>query len=97
MSNEEISGEISGEVLGVLTGQVTVPDSTVSGNPPSGNPPSGTPDAIEAGTNNTDFPECDNHIEYQHRDGNRPWCRSCGWSRGRPAIPPVKIKEIRHD
>lgn len=73
----------SEEIKGVLTGQVPV----------SGNPPSGIPDAIEA----EDFPECEDHIEIQHRDGKRPWCHSCGWSRGRRAVPPVKIKEIYRD
>lgn len=71
------------EIKGVLTGQVPV----------SGNPPSGIPDTASLETE--DFPECEDHIEVQHRDGKRPWCRSCGWSRGRRAIPPAKIKEIR--
>lgn len=63
------------EVLGVLTGQVTVPDSTVSGNP--------------------EFPECENHIEIQHRDGLPPWCRECGWNRGRRATSPRQVKMVR--
>lgn len=33
------------------------------------------------------WPECDNHFEKQHRDGRKPWCTSCGWYRGRIAIP----------
>lgn len=37
------------------------------------------------------MPACRNHRELQHRDGNPPWCRSCGWHRGRPATPALKI------
>lgn len=44
-----------------------------------------------------DFPECDNHIEIQHRDGKPPWCRRCGWNRGRPATPAVKVVNLRRD
>lgn len=43
------------------------------------------------------WPECDNHIEIQHRDGRRPWCRSCGWNRGRPAVPAAKVMNLRRD
>ena len=41
-----------------------------------------------------EFPECDDHKEVQHRDGLRPWCRKCGWNRGRPAVAPVKVKDV---
>lgn len=30
-------------------------------------------------------PPCPDHKERQRRDGNPPWCRECGWSRGQAA------------
>ena len=39
----------------------------------------------------TEWPECPEHREIQHRDGQPPWCHACGWNRGRPAIPPRKL------
>lgn len=36
-------------------------------------------------------PACHSHHETQHRDGNPPWCRTCGWHHGRTATPAVKI------
>lgn len=41
-----------------------------------------------------DFPECDNHIEIQHRDNLPPWCHTCGWNRGRPVSVPRKVKNV---
>lgn len=39
-------------------------------------------------------PECENHKEVQHRDGNPPWCNSCGWRHMVPAKPARKIKDV---
>lgn len=39
----------------------------------------------------TVWPECDNHREVQHRDGQSPWCNTCGWNRGRGSVPPMQI------
>lgn len=39
------------------------------------------------------YPPCPDHREVQHRDGNPPWCKACGWNRGRPAVPPVQVKD----
>lgn len=39
------------------------------------------------------YPACRDHHEVQHRDGKPPWCEACGWNRGRPAVPPVQVKE----
>lgn len=41
-----------------------------------------------------EFPECDTHIEIQHRDNLPPWCHTCGWNRGRPSDPPRRVKVI---
>lgn len=35
-----------------------------------------------------DYPTCPDHREVQHRDRKPPWCDTCGWNRGRPAIAP---------
>lgn len=40
------------------------------------------PDAVQIDTP----PDCDNHFELQHRDGNPPWCNACGWTHGHPAV-----------
>lgn len=40
-------------------------------------------------------PPCPTHLEVQHRDKMPPWCNTCGWNRGRPAILPRKIGEPR--
>lgn len=40
-------------------------------------------------------PPCSDHKEVQHRDARPPWCNSCGWTYGRPAIPARKIGEPR--
>lgn len=36
-------------------------------------------------------PPCAAHREVQHRDGKPPWCDTCGWNHGRPAIPAARI------
>lgn len=36
-------------------------------------------------------PPCDNHRETQHRDKRPPWCETCGWNHGRPAIQPFQV------
>lgn len=41
-----------------------------------------------------EFPECDGHKEVQHRDGLPPWCRKCGWNRGRFTRTPMKVKDV---
>ena len=41
-----------------------------------------------------EFPECDNHIEVQHRDGLPPWCHTCGWTRGGPAMAAMKVADV---
>ena len=28
------------------------------------------------------WPDCPAHREVQHRDGQPPWCKACGWARG---------------
>lgn len=33
------------------------------------------------------YPDCDWHIEVQHRDRKAPWCERCGWHRGRVIEP----------
>lgn len=38
-------------------------------------------------------PPCEDHHEVQHRDHKPPWCNSCGWRHGRPAQPPMQIRE----
>jgi hypothetical protein len=40
-------------------------------------------------------PPCENHVEIQHRDRRPPWCSKCGWSHGRPALPPRQIAKHR--
>lgn len=37
------------------------------------------------------YPACSWHKEVQHRDGNVPWCRRCGWTRGRSGWAPRRI------
>lgn len=37
------------------------------------------------------WPECAEHKEVQHRDAKPPWCRRCGWHRGRSASPAQKV------
>lgn len=39
-------------------------------------------------------PECERHLETQHRDKRPPWCNECGWRHAvpaRPARPAVKL------
>lgn len=38
-------------------------------------------------------PPCDNHNEFQHRDGKPPWCNTCGWSHAK-YIPATKHKDL---
>lgn len=40
------------------------------------------------------FPACRDHKEIQHRDGQPPWCRHCGWNRGTPGAPARQV--VKH-
>jgi hypothetical protein len=40
-------------------------------------------------------PDCFEHREVQHRDGQKRWCDRCGWRHARPATPAVKLGEPR--
>jgi len=53
----------------------------------TGQVPVGSP-----GPDNPEPPPCDAHREVQHRDRRPPWCDNCGWSHGRPAVPPRKYR-----
>ena len=82
MSEQRITGKI--EQPDVLTGQV-----------PVGSWKDEAPAFPETDEDEALFPPCENHREVQHRDAKPPWCDSCGWNRGRPAIAPVKYSEPR--
>lgn len=40
-------------------------------------------------------PECPDHKEVQHRDMEAPWCNTCGWNRGKPAVAAEQLGEPR--
>jgi len=44
-----------------------------------------------------EWPECPEHKEVQHRDRKPPWCNTCGWNRGRPAIGARKVGTPRSE
>lgn len=37
------------------------------------------------------WPECSDHREQSHREECPPYCRRCGWNRGRTAVAPRQI------
>lgn len=62
--------------------EVHSPDSPVSGNHPTGARGVDHPVLTGQVPAYPEPPECPAHKEVQHRDGNPPWCNSCGWRHG---------------